>query len=85
MQDILTTILFLQFSYHVSSTLFSDPHKLASLFKMEEKLLDLLNKAAGSGTSGSMRDYFISCIPRFRQLTIIGRIGIYKKTNRNRN
>ena len=52
----------------MSSTVFSAPHKLASLFKMEEELLDLLNNSSLSDRSESISKYLHSSESRFRQI-----------------
>ena len=68
MFSIFSAVLFFQFS-HVSSTVFSAPHKLASLFKMEEKLVDLLNVASMTYTSETLFLYLQSSLPSGRQLS----------------
>ena len=67
MKTIVITLSFLQLFHHVSSTVFSAPHKLASLFKMEEELLDLLNNY--SDTSEKIRAYLHSSQQRLRQIS----------------
>ena len=68
MKSNFSEFLFLQLLYHVSSTVFSAPHKLASLFKMEEQVLDLLHNSSLSYAKESISLYHNACQPRFKQI-----------------
>ena len=52
----------------VSSIVFSVPHQLASLFKMEDQLVDRLNIATEFYKSKALDLYLQTCEPRFKQL-----------------
>ena len=48
--------------------MFSVPHQLASLFKMEEEVVNMLKMATGFYKSNSLDLYLQTCQPRFNQL-----------------
>jgi hypothetical protein len=67
MNLIIVPLLILKISL-VSSIVFSVPHQLASLFKMEEQLVDRLNLATEFYKSKTLDLYLQTCEPRFNQL-----------------
>ena len=67
MNLIIVPLLILKISL-VSSIVFSVPHQLASLFKMEEQLVDRLNMATEVYKSKTSDLYLQTCKPRFKQL-----------------
>ena len=65
--NFLVLVLFLKASL-VSCIVFSVPHQLATLFKMEEDLVDLLKKSGVIFKSKTLELYFETCQPRFEEL-----------------
>ena len=65
---VLSTILLLFTPSIVNATVFSVPHQLASLFRMEEKLVSKLKLATGLYKSDTLDLYLTTCKPRFAQL-----------------
>ena len=63
-----TIILLLLKTSLVYSIVFSVPHQLASLFKMEEELVSKLKMATGFYKSDTLDLYLSTCEPRFAQL-----------------
>ena len=64
----LTIFVLLLQSLAVHSIVFSVPHQLASLFKMEEEVVNMLKMATGFYKSSSLDLYLQTYQPRFNQL-----------------
>ena len=65
---VLPTLILLFTSSIVNSIVFSVPHQLASLFRMEEKLVSKLKMATSFYNSDTLDLYLSTCEPRFAQL-----------------